>query len=209
MLMGELEKAVEEGLILSGVDYDRMRLLRICGYVENLEKWNRRMNLVGLKETDAVVRELVYDAFFLFTRVADRDRILDLGSGAGVLGVPMAILGPEKIVFSIDRTLRKVHFQRHVKRVLGLTNYVVLHARVEDVEPPLGVDALVAKAFGSVSDVLAKGRKHMADAGSAFLVRGGREEPTEEEGFVLLERRKYRLPKSAKEYQLFVYKKVP
>jgi 16S rRNA (guanine527-N7)-methyltransferase len=207
--MAELQKTIEEGLIPFGIDYDDERLSQMCGYVESLEKWNRRVNLVGLKEQGPIVRELIYDAFFLFTCMVEGDRILDLGSGAGVLGVPMAILGRGKTVFSVDRTLRKVQFQRHVKRLLGLSNYTVLHARIEDVEPPLGVDILVAKAFGSISEVLAKGRKHVIEGGRFFLVRGRGETPTDEEGFILIEKRRYRLPKSDKEYQLFVYKKVP
>lgn len=206
--MGEIRSRIEEGLVLFGIGYDDEKLSQICGYVEHLEKWNRRVNLVGLKEMERVVRELVYDAFFLLTSMADRNRILDLGSGAGVLAVPTAILSPEKRVFSVDKSLKKVQFQRHVKRILGLDNCVIFHTRIEDLDP-LGVDALVAKAFGSASDVLSKGGKHVVGGGSLFLVRGKSENPPEQEGFVLLEKRRYRLPGSDKEYQLFVYKKVP
>ena len=206
-LMEGLRKAIEEGLVRFGIDYDGERLSQICSYVESLEKWNRRMNLIGLKETGKVVQEIIYDAFFLFTCVRDRERILDLGSGAGVLAVPTAILGREKTVFSVDKSLKKAQFQRHVRRLLGLKNLFILHERVEDVQP-LEVDAVMAKAFGSTVEVVAKGRRHVKEGGVILLVRGKSEKPTEEEGFVLLEKSAYKLPKSPKEYQLFVYKKV-
>ena len=165
------------------------------------------MNLVGLREMGRVVQELLYDAFFLFTCMADRERILDLGSGAGILAIPIAILDRQKTVFSVDKGLKKVQFQQHVRRALSLDNLLVLHGRIEDREP-LRVDAAMAKAFGSLPEVIAKGRPHVKEGGAIFLVRGKSDRPSEEEGFVLLEERRYRLPKSDKEYQLFVYKKV-
>jgi 16S rRNA (guanine527-N7)-methyltransferase len=206
--MEALRKTIEEGLAHFGIDYDDERLSHICDYVEILEKWNRRMNLIGLRETKAVVQQLIYDAFFLFTRTEGRGRILDLGSGAGILAIPTAILAPGRTLFSVDKSLRKVQFQRHVKRVLGLPNLLVFHERIEDLEP-LDVDALMAKAFGSAHDVLTKGRRHVVEGGAIFLVRGKSEKPSEEKGFILIEERGYRLPGSDKEYQLFVYKKVP
>jgi 16S rRNA (guanine527-N7)-methyltransferase len=206
--MDKLKASIEEGLTLFDIGYDSEGLAGMCRYVESLEKWNRRINLVGLKQTEAMVRLLIYDAFFLLTVITDRQRVLDLGSGAGVLGIPMAILSPEKNIVSVDKALRKIQFQKHVKRLLDLSNYVALHGRIEDIEP-LSVDALVAKAFGSVKEVIAKGKRHVAEGGKLFLVRGRNEKPTEEEGFALLEARRYRLPKGENEYQLFVYKKVP
>lgn len=203
-----LRKAIEEGLNLFGIGCDEAKLSQICSYVESLEKWNSRMNLTGLKEIERFVRELLYDAFFLSTCMGGSSRILDLGSGSGVLAIPTAILSPETIVMSVDKSLKKVQFQRHVRRLLSLENLLVLHGRIEDLEP-LDADLLVAKAFGSTAEVLAKGGKHLSPGGRAFLVRGKSEEPVEEDGFELLEKRMYRLPKGDKEYQLFVYKKVP
>ena len=206
--MRRLSQIIEEGLAHFRIGYDGHSLSQICTYVESLEEWNRRMNLVGLKETQAIVQELIYDAFFLFTCVGDRVRILDLGSGAGILAVPMAVLGRDKAVFSVDKSLRKVQFQRHARRLLGLKNLSIFHSRSEDLEP-LGVDIVMAKAFGAASEAIRKGARHLREGGSILLVRGKSEEPKKEEGFASPEMREYRLPKSNKEYRLFVYKKVP
>ena len=70
------------------------------------------MNLVGLKEGGQIVGDLVYDAFFLHTHVAGLNSLLDLGSGSGVVSIPLAILNPDKQIFSLDKALKKILFQR-------------------------------------------------------------------------------------------------
>ncbi len=208
MAAEKLKKAIEEGLSYFRIDYDDARLSQLCLYVESLERWNRRINLIGLKEMEAVVGELIFDAFFLYTWTRDGRRILDLGSGAGILAIPLAILGSGNTVFSVDKSLKKVQFQRHVRRLLELENLSILCGRAEEIEP-LQVDVLMAKAFGSVREVVEKGARHLKEEGSLLLVRGKSEKPAKEEGFCLVETQKYRLPEGRKEYQLFVYKKVP
>ncbi len=205
--MKELRNSIEEGLLHFGIAFDAKEVADIVSYVEHLDKWNGRMNLVGLKETGAIVRELIYDAFFLYTCIGGRQRVLDLGSGAGVVAIPIAILGRDRSVISVDKSLKKAQFQRHVRRLLNLGNLEVLLGRIEDIAP-LEADTLLAKAFGSTSDILAKGRRHLREGCSAMLVRGRRERPAEQEGFVFEHARDYRLPGSDKGYQLFVYKKV-
>src|SRR5208283_3521766 len=125
-----------------------------------------------------------------------------------VVSVPLAILNPTKRVFSVDKSLKKTQFQRHVKRLLGLGGLEIIRGRIEDVSP-LHVEALVAKAFGPTSSILAKGGRHLAAGGSAFIVKGRSEGPSSEHrGFLLEKVVPYSLPKGDKTYQLFIYKKV-
>ena len=165
------------------------------------------MNLVGLKGSEAVIRRLIYDAFFLYTCIGPRQRVLEIGSGAGVVAIPLAILGRSMAIVSVEKSLKKVQFQRHARRLLGLGNLEILHGRIEDMAP-LAAGILLAKAFGSASDILAKGGRHLREGGSAMLVKGTSERPLETQGFVLEEVRAYRLPGGHRDYQLFVYKKV-
>ncbi len=206
--MERLEGLMGEGLAFFGIGCDATTARRLLSFVEELGRWNRTMNLVGLKEGGQIVGDLVYDAFFLHTRVAGFDSVLDLGSGAGVVSIPLAILNPDKQIFSLDKALKKVLFQRHMKRLLGLARLEIVHGRVEDI-PPLGADALVAKAFGPASAVLLKGGRHLREGGSALLVKGKGEKASLHPGFLLEKAESYRLPRSDKAYQLFVYKKVP
>jgi 16S rRNA (guanine527-N7)-methyltransferase len=199
---------IEESLQYFGIEADPVQSGRLSFYVRELERWNRRMNLTGLIQAEGIVRDLVSDAFFLHTVIPSEGVVLDLGSGAGILGVPLAVLSPARTVRSIDKSLKKIQFQRHIKRSLDLSNMEVFHGRAENLES-VHADVLVAKAFGSVSDVLRLGGLHLIQSASAFLVRGSNETaPREESGFTLSAVHRYQLPKSPKAYQLFIYKKV-
>jgi 16S rRNA (guanine527-N7)-methyltransferase len=206
-IMESIDRLIGEALEYFGIVADFEVSTRLVSYVEELEKWNRRMNLTGLARGESIVRDLISDGLFLQTVIPARGIIADLGSGAGVLAVPLAILDRSRTVLSIDKNLKKAQFQRHLKRLLRLANLDVLHGRAQDFAP-LMADTLLAKAFGTVSQILKLGGPHVKDGGFAFLVRGAREAAAEEKGFVLRDMRLYHLPGSAKAYQLFVYKKV-
>jgi 16S rRNA (guanine527-N7)-methyltransferase len=205
--METLEPLIRKGLSHFAVEFNDQQLRDISSYIYELGRWNQHMNLVGIKELRLVVTDLVFDAFFLHSRLQEGQSVLDLGSGAGVVAIPLAVLGPRRTVFSVDKIMKKVQFQRHVKRMLGLANLEVLYGRIEDI-PPIEADVLVAKALGSTSAVLDMGRKHLRHGGKAFLLKGANEEASSEKGFLLDEATSYCLPETRKDYQLFAYKKI-
>jgi 16S rRNA (guanine527-N7)-methyltransferase len=157
---------------------------------------------------ESAVRELLCDAFFLTGRIKDRHSILDLGSGAGILAVPISIVNNNTTVFSIDKSLRKIQFQRHIKRILHLDNFTPVHGRAEEIFP-IGVECLVVKAFGSIPAILEKGGPHLKAGGNALILKGKTEKATQVEGFTLERIISYELPAISKSYKLLTYKKVP
>ena len=106
--MEKLQALIEEGLLFFGIGRDATTTDRLVRYVEDLGRWNRTMNLVGLKESQRIVIDLLYDAFFLHTRVAGLNCLLDLGSGAGIVSIPLAILNPGTQIVSLDSNLKKI-----------------------------------------------------------------------------------------------------
>jgi 16S rRNA (guanine527-N7)-methyltransferase len=116
-------------------------------------------------------------------------------------------LNPDKQIFSLDKAMKKILFQKHVRRLLGLAGLEIVHGRAEDI-PPLGVEALIAKAFGPAPAVLVKGGRHLREGGSAFLVKGKGAQSSAQAGFLLEKAERYCLPGSDKAYRLFIYKKV-
>jgi 16S rRNA (guanine527-N7)-methyltransferase len=190
-----------------GVRTDAEGPTKLASYVDELAKWNKHINLVGLIERKLIISDLVSDGLFLHTVIPAKSTVIDLGSGGGILSVPLAILDPGRRVLSVDKSLKKTQFQRHIKRLIELPNFEVLRGRAEDLSP-LHAATLVAKAFGSVREILEKGGAHLDGGGSAYLVRGAAETAPEERGFVLMDVRSYRLPRNDKVYHLFVYKKV-
>jgi 16S rRNA (guanine527-N7)-methyltransferase len=203
----ESRSLIESGLASFNIIRDGKAVSALDVFILELKKWNGRMNLTGLKDTESMIRELIYDALFLHRFVKAGNTLLDLGSGAGVLGIPLSILSEEMGVFSVDKSLRKIQFQRHIKRTLHLPRFVPLHNRIEEVNP-LEVESLVVKAFGSIEKILEKGGPHVRRGGRAFILKGTREQGEGYPGFELNEIVPYRLPGNEKEYRLFVYKKV-
>lgn len=201
------EKNIRDGLAYFHIDYDETAVKGLLFYMEELMRWNEKVNLTGIRDVERAVQELLYDAFFLMGYIRDNQSILDLGSGAGILAIPLSIRDENVKIFSIDKSLRKIQFQRHIKRMLHLGRFTPIHGRAEEMAP-IGVDSLVVKAFGSIPDILEKGGIHIKPGGKALVLKGEREKPVEHEGFFLEDTIGYELPVISKSYKLFIYKKV-
>lgn len=206
--MMKTEKNIRDGLAYFHIDYDEKALKGLLYYIEELMRWNEKVNLTGIRDVERAVQELLYDAFFLKGHIQDDQSVLDLGSGAGVLAIPLSIIDANVDIFSMDKSLRKIQFQRHIKRMLHLDRFTPIHGRAEEMAP-IGIDSLVVKAFGSIPDILEKGGIHIKPGGRALVLKGEKEKPVEHEGFFLEDTIGYELPVISKSYKLIIYKKVP
>jgi 16S rRNA (guanine527-N7)-methyltransferase len=202
-LKGLIAEALEHFHISPG----ETGLAPLVRYMEELDRWGRKMNLVGLKDMERVCRELLADSFFLHTYIGDRRRLVDVGSGSGILAVPLAILNGSLEVLSVDKSLRKVQFQRHVRRTLGLTNLRPVEGRIEEIDP-LDADGLVAKAYGTTGAILAASDRHLAAGGLTFVLKGKGQQDEDHPGHRLEKSLGYSLPGVARDYRLLIYKKI-
>jgi 16S rRNA (guanine527-N7)-methyltransferase len=205
--MMKTEKNIREGLAHFCIDYDETALEGLFFYIEELMRWNKKINLTGIQDMERAIRELLYDAFFLKGHIQDDQSILDLGSGGGILAIPLSITGTDINMYSIDKSLRKIQFQRHIKRMLHLDRFTPMHGRAEEIAP-IGVDSLIVKAFGSISEILEKGGMHIRLGGRALILKSEKEKNVECKGFFLENVIPYELPVISKLYKLFIYKKV-
>ena len=202
-----VESLIAEGLDYYSIAFTPAMVEKLSFYMHELGRWNMRVNLTAKRPIEWVVQELLYDSIFLCSIIKGTPSVLDMGSGSGILAIPLAILDEEMQVVSVDRTLRKIQFQRHVKRNLQLNNLALIHGRIESLVS-LDVNALLSKGFGSTRLILQKGGAHLKERGAAYLLKGDTERGDSYQGFFLEHVSRYRLPKSPKVYQLFVYKKV-
>jgi 16S rRNA (guanine527-N7)-methyltransferase len=176
-------------------------------YVAELERWNRKMNLTGKQTGAQIVTDLLYDTFYVYSHIRGARSLLDMGSGAGVISIPLVILDRLLRVISVDASTKKIQFQRHVRRTLGLDNLTLFPIRIEHLESQ-GVEIVVAKAFGPAHVVLDKAAKHLRDNGKILLMKGRLEPVTPFPGFQIEGAVHYHLPGSTKEFKLITYKKV-
>lgn len=199
-------REIEKGLSFFKLPFSEESVNKLAIFVSEVERWSAHINLTGLRDPSLFVRRLLFDTFFLFRYFTEK-KAMDMGSGSGVIAIPFSILKKEAEVFSVDSRLKRIQFQRHIKRLLDLRNLNPIHGRVESIEP-LSVDHIFVKAFGSIEDILSKGKRHLKKDGRIYIVKGKREKPKDVEGFILDEITEYELPDMKGSFLLLVYRKT-
>lgn len=172
-----LRRATDEmGLALNGEQLSSFEL-----FAQELKKWNRRVNLTAIHDDNGIATKHIADALFLARHLGDAQDVLDVGSGAGIPAIPLAIARPDIRVISVDAVGKKVHFQRHAARLLCLDNFQALHARVESLHASHGrrFDLITSRAFSDlvlfvrlVAPLLAPGGRLIAMKGPAAKAEG-------------------------------------
>jgi len=135
------------------------------GYLVELTKWNRKMNLVSRADEKRIVERHLLDSLCLLSverRLAGK-KIVDVGSGAGFPGLVLAMWERDAVVFLVESRSKRVAFLNAARRTLGLDNVQVVHSRAEDLArpehssgplPPLTVDIVVSRAVGGAVDLV-------------------------------------------------------
>ncbi|HBZ71258.1 MAG TPA: hypothetical protein DEP35_16625 [Deltaproteobacteria bacterium] len=152
----ELIRLLAEGFeALPGLPEQRQAAISALAELAILvEKWTQRINLTGHRSAESVVRRLILDAAALDAAIpAEVRSLVDLGSGAGFPGLPLAILHPERKVLLIEARERRHHFQRMAIRELGIANVEARQGRAEAL-PPSSHDAGIAQAAAAPPDAV-------------------------------------------------------
>ncbi|MFO1506534.1 MAG: 16S rRNA (guanine(527)-N(7))-methyltransferase RsmG [Lysobacterales bacterium] len=144
---------------------------RLAAYVDLLLRWNRAFNLTAVTEPGEIVTRHLLDSLAI-ARFATGASLADLGSGAGLPGIPLAIAAPERRVTLIDANGKKARFLRAAVRELGLDNAIVVEGRVESVAGEF--DTITSRAFSSLADMLAAGGHLLAPDGLWLAMKGRR-----------------------------------
>ena len=126
-------------------------------YTQELYKWNKAYNLTAIRNPEAMLKLHILDSLSVVKSLAKLKpkRIIDVGTGAGLPGIILAIMWPEVKVDLLDTNGKKTRFLNQCKHNLGLTNVLVLNKRVEQHQPDQAYDIVTSRAFASISDMLA------------------------------------------------------
>ena len=151
------------------LDGDRQQLL--LDYLRLLGEWNRAYNLTAVREPDKWVSRHLLDSLSLLPWLS-MGPLLDVGSGAGLPGVPLAIARPDLAVTLLDSNRKRTRFLHQVVGELGLRHVAVVHARAEHWDPDVRFAAITSRAFASLADMV-KVTRHLIDDGGTWLAMKG------------------------------------
>lgn len=145
--------------------------------LDELERWNSKVNLTAIRERGRMRSAHIDDSLSALPFLAGRT-ILDVGTGAGFPGLPLAIAEPEKDFTLLDSNNKKIMFVQHVAGVLQLGNVEAVKARMEDYAPGHRFDTVIARAVATVPRLLEQAGRHVREDG-VFVALKGRD-PAEE-----------------------------
>ena len=152
-----------------GLELDDAAIERLLAYVELLERWNAAYNLTAVRDPAEMVTRHLLDSLAILPHVQGAT-LADLGSGAGLPGIPLAIAAPEREILLVDSNGKKARFLREAVRRLGLARVRVAESRVENVEGSF--DCVTARAFASLAEMLGWGGHLLAQDGIWLALKG-------------------------------------
>lgn len=142
-----IRSSLEQGLEILDIPLTVHQINQLLQFVDLLLIWNRRVNLTAIYSGLEIVEKHLLDCLLLDTILKTKERIADLGSGAGLPAIIAAILRYESEILSVDARHKKIAFQQQAKRRLGLENLYPISQRVEDCCDDRWVQRYLARAF--------------------------------------------------------------
>ena len=165
--MREIESAILQ-LDQTFPDGAALKLERL---LDELEKWNRRVNLTAIRERQEMVTAHILDSLVARPLLEGRT-ILDVGTGAGFPGLPLAIAEPDRHFTLLDSNNKKIMFVQHAVGLLGLGNVTVAKGRGEDYAPGRRFDTVIARALAALPRLVEIAGHHVGENGVFVALKG-------------------------------------
>ena len=146
-------------------------LQKLADYATLLMKWNKTYNLTAVRDFDQIIALHLLDSLSIVSFLRD-EALLDVGSGAGFPGIPLALACPDIAVTLLDSNSKKSAFQQQAVITLGLSNVKVVNARVENFKPECLYSQIVSRAFAELSDFVRETSPLLAKNGRWLAMKG-------------------------------------
>ena len=167
-----LAPILEAGMQQMGVEYSSEQRDMLLTYLQLLMTWNKAYNLTAIRDPGEMIKLHLLDSLAVLPHVAGR-RLIDVGTGAGLPGIPLAIMCPERDFTLLDSNGKKTRFLFQARCDLGLSNLKEINSRVENHRPEVPYDAVLSRAFTSVADMVKK-CSHLLSPEGLFLAMKGK-----------------------------------
>ena len=187
--MGSLLKELDAGLKAIGIPLPEAAMLKLIDYLGLLSHWNKAFNLTAIRSSGEMLSKHLLDSLGVLPYIGE-GLVLDVGSGAGLPGIPLAIAMPANRFVLVDSNGKKTRFLTQAKITLGLDNVEVVNQRIEAYSPMMDdhriyFDAVVARAFASSREIIKK-TAHLHKPETRILIMQGKlDESIDVPGYVL------------------------
>ncbi|MGB8855758.1 MAG: 16S rRNA (guanine(527)-N(7))-methyltransferase RsmG [Burkholderiales bacterium] len=167
-----LEQKLTDGLAALNIVLPASAQQKLIAYVKLIEKWNKVHNLTAVREPDKMITLHVLDSLTIVPFVKAKNSMLDVGSGAGLPGSPLALACPDLHVTLLDSNHKKTAFLTQAKTELGLTNCEVINERVELWQTTKKFGAVISRAYSDLGEFVEQAGHLLARDGEMLAMKG-------------------------------------
>ncbi|MFL2530576.1 MAG: 16S rRNA (guanine(527)-N(7))-methyltransferase RsmG [Porticoccaceae bacterium] len=172
MSLSPNQQELELGIKTLGLNCSTHQVEQLIAYLEMLQRWNKAYNLTAIREPIQMVRLHLLDSLAVHPFIKDAKDIIDVGTGPGLPGIPLAILNPDINFTLLDSNGKKTRFLFQAINDLSLANAREINQRVEKYQPEQLFDIVLSRAFSSISDMLAQCNHLVTDSGCFLAMKG-------------------------------------
>jgi 16S rRNA (guanine527-N7)-methyltransferase len=207
-----------EGAKVFGIHLHDKEVEAFALYLGELLKWNQKINLTAIRTEKGIVLKHFLDSLSVSPYLSKTASLLDIGSGAGFPGIPLKIVHPSLEISLIDSVRKKIDFQRHIIRMLGLKGIEATHGRIQDQEIVQSMtgqfEAVISRAFSDLQTLLLLAFPFLKKGGILLAMKGHLEEEEinlfskgEETRYRLQGTASFVLPKSSLKRSILLFEK--
>ena len=167
----KLNEILLQGCEKLALDITTEQADKLTGYVQRIDKWNKAYNLTSVRDPEQMMVKHILDSLAV-TRFVSGKRVIDVGTGPGLPGMPLASMLPDIEFTLLDSLGKRVRFMKQCAFELGLTNVTPVYSRVEEHEPAQPYDIVLSRAFASLKDML-HWCQHLVDSSGVFFALKG------------------------------------
>lgn len=166
-----IREELQRGISSLSLNCNEEMLSSLLLYIDLLKKWNSAYNLLGGNESDSLISRHILDSLSVDPYL-EGSLIADIGAGAGLPGIPLAILNPGKNFVLIDANGKKTRFMFQAKIQLGLENISIENCRIEHYQSIQQIDMVIMRAFSTLADALTMLKPIFSDECKLLAMKG-------------------------------------
>ena len=204
----QAQQRLAKGIEKLGLDISPATQQKLIDYLQLMLKWNKAYNLTAIRELDSMVIRHLLDSLSILPFI-NSSPILDVGTGPGLPGIPLALCLPDYRFVLLDSNGKKTRFLTQCKIDLKLENIDIIHARVEDYQAEAGFEIITCRAFAALNTILDRTQHLLTSTTRVLAMKGKDELPALIAGYEQLAQHQLQVPWLDEDRQLIEIRRLP